>query len=86
MRLGKLLLGLVLFGVGLWLGLVAGLGVGPWDVLTGGLAELLGTSFGRKRAQPPMLTSSMRSVSSMSGISGWRSRTTGVLRASGRTR
>ena len=47
MRLGKLLLGLVLFGAGLWLGLVAGLGVGPWDVLTGGLAELLGTSFGR---------------------------------------
>jgi uncharacterized membrane protein YczE len=46
-RLGQLLLGLVLFGVGLWLGLVAGLGVGPWDVLTGGLAELLGTSFGR---------------------------------------
>jgi uncharacterized membrane protein YczE len=45
--LGKLLLGLVLFGVGLWLGLVAELGVGPWDVLTGGLAELLGTSFGR---------------------------------------
>ena len=47
MRLGKLLAGLVLFGVGLWLGLVAGLGVGPWDVLTGGLAELLGMSFGR---------------------------------------
>jgi uncharacterized membrane protein YczE len=46
-RLGKLLLGLVLFGAGLWLGLVAELGVGPWDVLTGGLAELLGTSFGR---------------------------------------
>ena len=45
--LGKLLLGLVLFGVGLWLGLVAELGVGPWDVLTGGLADLLGTSFGR---------------------------------------
>jgi len=45
--LGRLLLGLVLFGVGLWLGLVAELGVGPWDVLTGGLAELLGTSFGR---------------------------------------
>jgi uncharacterized protein len=46
-RLGQLLLGLVLFGAGLWLGLVAELGVGPWDVLTGGLAELLGTSFGR---------------------------------------
>ncbi len=45
--LGQLLLGLVLFGVGLWLGLVTELGVGPWDVLTGGVAELLGTSFGR---------------------------------------
>ena len=46
-RLAQLLLGLVLFGVGLWLGLVAGLGVGPWDVLTGGVSELLGTPFGR---------------------------------------
>jgi uncharacterized membrane protein YczE len=45
--LAKLLLGLLLFGVGLWLGLVAELGVGPWDVLTGGLSEQLGTSFGR---------------------------------------
>ena len=43
----KLLLGLVLFAVGLWLGLVAELGVGPWDVLTGGLSEQLGTPFGR---------------------------------------
>lgn len=47
MRLGKLLLGLVLFGVGLWLGLVAELGVGPWDVLTGGISGQLGTPFGR---------------------------------------
>lgn len=47
MRYGKLLLGLVLFGTGLWLGLVADLGVGPWDVLTGGLSEQLGTPFGR---------------------------------------
>lgn len=46
-RLLKLNLGLVLFGVGLWLGLVAELGVGPWDVLTGGLSQLLGTPFGR---------------------------------------
>jgi uncharacterized membrane protein YczE len=46
-RLLKLNLGLVLFGTGLWLGLVAELGVGPWDVLTGGLAEQLGTPFGR---------------------------------------
>ncbi len=43
----KLLTGLVLFGVGLWLGLVADLGVGPWDVLTGGLSVQLGTPFGR---------------------------------------
>lgn len=43
----KLLVGLVLFGVGLWLGLVAELGVGPWDVLTGGLSQQLGTPFGR---------------------------------------
>lgn len=47
MRYAKLLLGLVLFGVGLWLGLVADLGVGPWDVLTGGLSQQLGTPFGR---------------------------------------
>ena len=43
----KLMVGLVLFGVGLWLGLVAELGVGPWDVLTGGLSQQLGTPFGR---------------------------------------
>lgn len=46
-RGGKLLLGLVLFATGLWLGLVAELGVGPWDVLTGGLSRQLGTPFGR---------------------------------------
>ncbi len=46
-RLGKLLVGLVLFGVGIWLGLQAHLGVGPWDVLAGGLSQHLGTSFGR---------------------------------------
>lgn len=46
MRLGKLLLGLVLFATGLWLGLVAELGVGPWDVLTGGLSGQLGLRFG----------------------------------------
>ena len=43
----QLVLGLVLFGAGLWLGLQAHLGVGPWDVLHGGLAEHLGTPFGR---------------------------------------
>ena len=46
-RLTKLDLGLVLFGVGIWLGLQAHLGVGPWDVLAGGLSEQLGTPFGR---------------------------------------
>ena len=45
-RLVKLVVGLVLFGTGLWLGLVAELGVGPWDVLTGGLSEQLGVRFG----------------------------------------
>lgn len=45
-RVLKLNLGLVLFGVGLWLGLVAELGVGPWDVLTGGLSEQTGVRFG----------------------------------------
>lgn len=45
-RLLKLNLGLVLFGTGLWLGLVAELGVGPWDVLTGGLSQQLGVRFG----------------------------------------
>ena len=46
-RLVKLDLGLVLFGVGIWLGLQAHLGVGPWDVLAGGLSQHLGTPFGR---------------------------------------
>jgi uncharacterized membrane protein YczE len=45
-RLVKLNLGLGLFGLGLWLGLVAELGVGPWDVLTGGLSEQTGVRFG----------------------------------------
>ena len=46
-RLVKLNVGLVLFGVGIWLGLQARLGVGPWDVLAGGLSQHLGMSFGR---------------------------------------
>lgn len=46
-RAAKLLAGLFLFGLGIWLGLQAHLGVGPWDVLHGGLADKLGTSFGR---------------------------------------
>ena len=45
-RLAKLLTGLVLFAVGLWFGLRAHLGVGPWDVLTGGLSRQLHTPFG----------------------------------------
>jgi uncharacterized membrane protein YczE len=46
-RFLKLLVGLFLFGMGIWLGLQAHLGVGPWDVLHGGLAKHLGTPFGR---------------------------------------
>jgi uncharacterized membrane protein YczE len=46
-RFVKLLVGLYLFGQGIWLGLQADLGVGPWDVLHGGLADKLGTPFGR---------------------------------------
>jgi len=46
-RFLKLLVGLYLFGQGIWLGLQAHLGVGPWDVLHGGLADKLGTPFGR---------------------------------------
>jgi uncharacterized membrane protein YczE len=47
LRFAKLLVGLVMFGVGIWLGLQAHLGVGPWDVLHGGIADKLGTPFGR---------------------------------------
>ncbi|MCU1588770.1 MAG: hypothetical protein JWP11_26 [Frankiales bacterium] len=47
LRLVQLLTGLGLFGVGIWLGLQAHLGVGPWDVLHGGLAKMLGQPFGR---------------------------------------
>lgn len=46
-RLIKLNVGLVLFGAGTWLGLQAHLGVGPWDVLAGGLSQQLGMTFGR---------------------------------------
>jgi uncharacterized membrane protein YczE len=46
-RVLQLVVGQVLFGTGLWLGLQTELGVGPWDVLHGGLADLLGTPFGR---------------------------------------
>lgn len=43
----KLVLGLYLFGQGIWLGLQAHLGVGPWDVLAGGLSDKLDAPFGR---------------------------------------
>ena len=46
-RLVKLNIGLLLFATGLWSGLQAHLGVGPWDVLTGGLSRQLHTPFGR---------------------------------------
>jgi uncharacterized membrane protein YczE len=46
-RFVQLVVGLCLFGVGIWLGLQAHLGVGPWDVLHGGLADKLGAPFGR---------------------------------------
>ena len=46
-RLAKLMIGLCLFGTGIWLGLEAHLGVGPWDVLAGGVSQKLGTPFGR---------------------------------------
>lgn len=46
-RFCKLMVGLCLFGVGIWLGLQAHLGVGPWDVLHGGLAKRLDAPFGR---------------------------------------
>lgn len=46
-RFLQLAVGQVLFGTGLWLALQADLGVGPWDVLHGGLSERLGTPFGR---------------------------------------
>ncbi len=46
-RWAQLGAGLAVFAAGLWLGLQAGLGVGPWDVLHGGLSERLGTPFGR---------------------------------------
>lgn len=45
-RLGQLVTGLVLFGVGIGLMLQSGLGVPPWDVLHQGLAERLGLTVG----------------------------------------
>lgn len=45
-RMTKLLVGLVLFGVGIGLMLESGLGVPPWDVLHQGLAEKFGLTVG----------------------------------------
>jgi len=45
-RVGQLVAGLVLFGIGIGLMLQSGLGVPPWDVLHQGLAERLGLTVG----------------------------------------
>ncbi len=45
-RVVQLLVGLVASAVGIFLTLQAGLGVSPWDVLHGGLAERLDLTFG----------------------------------------
>lgn len=45
-RLPQLLLGLGLFGIGVWLCLQSHIGVAPWDVLAGGIAKQSGLSFG----------------------------------------
>ena len=46
LRLAKLLTGLFLYGIAISLMVRAGLGVAPWDVLTQGMVELTGLSFG----------------------------------------
>ena len=45
-RLAQLLLGLFLYGIGISLMVHAGVGIAPWDVLTQGLSEQTGLSFG----------------------------------------
>lgn len=45
-RLAQLLLGLFLYGIGISLMVRAGVGIAPWDVLTQGLSEQTGLSFG----------------------------------------
>jgi uncharacterized membrane protein YczE len=44
--LGRLILGLYLFGLGIALQIRAGLGLAPWDVFGQGLANITGLSFG----------------------------------------
>ena len=46
LRLAKLLVGLFLYGIAMSLMVRAGLGVAPWDVLTLGLVNQTGLSFG----------------------------------------
>jgi uncharacterized membrane protein YczE len=45
-RFLKLNVGLTFFATGIWLGLQAHLGVGPWDVLAGGLSHHIDQTFG----------------------------------------
>jgi len=45
-RMAKLLVGLFLYGIAISLMVRAGLGVAPWDVLTQGMVQLTGLSFG----------------------------------------
>lgn len=45
-RFAQLLLGLFLYGIGISLMVRASLGIAPWDVLTQGLSEQTGWSFG----------------------------------------
>lgn len=45
-RLAQLLLGLFLYGIGISLMVRASVGIAPWDVLTQGLSEQTGLSFG----------------------------------------
>lgn len=45
-RVLQLFVGLIGFGVGVWLCLQSRIGVGPWDVLAGGLSKRSGMSFG----------------------------------------
>lgn len=45
-RLGKLVLGLLLFAVGVTLTVQADLGLAPWDVLHSGISRLTGLGFG----------------------------------------
>ncbi|MCY7313095.1 MAG: hypothetical protein LH491_05585 [Pseudoxanthomonas sp.] len=45
-RLAQLLLGLLLYGIGISLMVRAGIGIAPWDVLTQGLSKQTGLPFG----------------------------------------